>query len=70
MAADVRLEQIRDHIRAGVTRPRDIAASMGVSLDLVRYYGRRMGDVEYTSGQNAGRRRHVEFVLVPMEDAA
>jgi hypothetical protein len=62
-AAAVRCEQIREQIRAGVTRPRDIAAAIGCSLDLVRYYGRRMGDVFYTEGRNAGRRWHVELTL-------
>jgi hypothetical protein len=58
-----RCEQIREQIRAGVTRPRDIAAAIGCSLDLVRYYGRRMADVFYTFGKNAGRRHHIELRL-------
>lgn len=62
-SAAVRCEQILEQIRAGVTRPRDIAAAIGVSLDLVRFYGRRMADVFYTVGKNDGRRSHVEYKL-------
>lgn len=58
-----RCEQIREQIRAGVTRPKDIAAAIGCSLDLVRYYGRRMPEIVYNAGKNAGRRHHIEFMI-------
>lgn len=69
-AADVRLEQIRENIRDGITRPRDIAAAMGCSLDLVRFYARRMADVEFVPGRVPGRRPHIELVLLATEVAA
>ena len=62
-SGDVRREQIREQIREGVTRPRDIAKQIGVSLDLVRWYGRRMDDVVYGAGRLEGRRPHIEFAL-------